>query len=884
METELFKIFIASPSDTNSERAVCDKVFNELNKSLGEVYGFRLESLKWENDVRPSIQAKEGQAIINAQIGDSYNIFIGIMSRKFGSPTSSAESGTEEEFNIALQRYINKEDVEVVFYFNDDATGRISDLNLQELSKIAEFKNKVSGLGIYGVYMGVTDFEEKLRRHLSQYFIQRFKKKSLDSTKINSDIINKEALRRIFSKRLNDSLIGFDDQPVVWIEPILSRTNEISQNPDENYSQRVPVNTILHSKDSSLIKAPTQFGLTSLAHYLVKEAWENDELWIYLDNNETKPHTIQNAVQREVEALGQKMEDVKCIVFDSWNNYEKSSIKKLKTIIDVNKDIRVIVMQSIDDTKFLEKDEDDNDPVVIDRKFIRLHLLALPRNLIRQVVSQYNKEKRIDDDDKVLGKVVSDLESLNIHRTPYNCLTILKISEKYFDESPVNRTKMIEMILFVLFDLGQVPRYKTKPDVKDCEYVLGKLSEIMIKNDEYEFTRDYFLGSINSFCKEKLIDLDTEVVFDVLMDNCIIISRNGKYCFRSIFWVYYFAARRMHSDKDFKEYIFETKKYTQFPEVIEFYTGIDRNRDDALKILLNDIKETCDIVHGKVGLGDDFSFFDSIQWKPTEDGIAKIQEEINENVINSNLPDALKDQYLDKVYDQKKPYTQSIIQILEEYSLLKLIQKIRASSTALRNSDYANPELKRELLNEIYRSWGQLSKVLFVLAPVMATKGSAEFGGTEFHLNGDFGESYEERLNTIIQVNPTNVVGYFQNDLFSPKISPLLFEKFNHETNSALKHHQALLIAIKRPNGWRKEIENYIISLKKNSFFLFDIVNILRAKYRYDFIDKETLGDISYLIKMGLAKHQFGDKKPGADKIRRISDSNLPKREFDEDV
>ena len=67
-------------------------------------------------------------------------------------------------------------------------------------------------------------------------------------------------------------------------------------------------------------------------------------------------------------------------------------------------------MQTIDDSKFLEDEED----IKIDREFNVLHLLALPRNQIRQVVCEYNKSKDIGEEDVVLNKVVNDLETLKI--------------------------------------------------------------------------------------------------------------------------------------------------------------------------------------------------------------------------------------------------------------------------------------------------------------------------------------------------------------------------------------------------------------------------------------------------------------------------------------
>lgn len=879
MEVKIFKAFIASPSDTNRERELCDKVFMEISSSLGSIYNFRIESLKWEADVRPSIQETDGQSLIFEQIGDTYEIFVGIMNKKFGSPTLKAGSGTEEEFNAAFDRRVNRKDIEVVFYFNDEPPKSMSDIDTDELVKIYNFKKKLQPHGLYGTYNGSFDFEEKLRKNITKYFIEEYREKN--NTPLNAaQLINKEALRKIFKKRLNDSLKGFDDQPHVWTEPVISRTRELSQDPDNNYCQRVVIEELLLSEKSYIINAPSQFGLTTLGHYLVSEAWENDELWIYLDNSTVKPHKIYTAIKYEALSLDQPLENVKCIVFDTYYEDDKVSRKKLKNLIESNPHSRIIVLSSVDEILYTDR-ESDQEEVDIEKKFESLHLIALPRNQIRQIVTQYNSIKRIGDENVLLDKITSELESLNLHRTPYNVVTILKVSERYYDDSPVNRTKMIEMILFVLFDLGELPVYKVKPDLKDCEYVLGRFCEIMIKNDCYTFIKDNFINELKKFCSEKLIDLDIEVVFNVLTNNSIIVNSGfGKHKFKSSFWIYYFGAKRMHNDESFKNYIFSSQKYSSFPEIIEFYTGIDRNRDDALKILLTDIRLTKSSVEEKLGIKDEINPLHLAQWKPTEEQIEKMQNELSENVLTSNLPDAIKDKYLDKSYNQIKPYDQSIRKILEDYSLVTLMHQIKASSTALRNSDYSNPEIKKELLDEIYRSWSQLAQILFALSPIMAMRGNARFDGQGFKLSNDISHlPFEKRLNLILQATPTNVVGYFKDDLFSPKIAPLLYDHFSKEESDLMKHHQALFFIFKRPNGWKKHIENYIVSINKNSFYLFNTVNALRTKFKYDFASDEELSDIKYLAKLGVAKHHFGGKKPGIAQIVQIPDTYMPERE-----
>jgi len=306
------------------------------------------------------------------------------------------------------------------------------------------------------------------------------------------------------------------------------------------------------------------------------------------------------------------------------------------------------------------------------------------------------------------------------------------------------------------------------------------------------------------------------------------------------------------------------------PEIVEFYTGIDRNKIDALEILTKDIKETCNIVNSKVRLTGDMDIYSQIRWQPTEQQIESAQNKLSESVLSSGLPENIKDQHADRSYNQLRPYNQSIQAFFEEYSLHNLMQNIRASSRALRNSDYVKPEAKRELLSEILRSWEQISKVLLALTPILAEKGQADFDGQNFSLLGDFGDTFEKRVNMVIQVNMANVVGFFKDDIYSSKIAPLLYEQFEKETDANKKHKLALLLIFTRPRKWKKEIENYIVSLQKNSFYLYDTYNALLSKYNYDFASEEERSELSFLIKMCFAKHEYGSKKPGLHEIKNI--------------
>ncbi len=155
----LVRIFIASPSDVQKERSIVDVVVNELNTTIGDTYNVRLEIKKWENNTYPAI-GEYSQGVINEQIGD-YDIFVGIMKHKFGSPTLHADSGTEEEFNRAYDNYKNDGTCKnLMLFFNKENLSQDADFN--QFQRVLDFKKKLPSKGIlYREYENDGYFEQE---------------------------------------------------------------------------------------------------------------------------------------------------------------------------------------------------------------------------------------------------------------------------------------------------------------------------------------------------------------------------------------------------------------------------------------------------------------------------------------------------------------------------------------------------------------------------------------------------------------------------------------------------------------------------------------------------------------------------------------------------
>lgn len=164
--TTFYRIFLASPSDVKEERATVKKVVDEINLGNYAINGIKLELIAWETHTYPSIGV-DAQDVINEQIADNYDIFIGIMWSRFGSPTVRSESGTKEEFERAFDRHkANSDQVKVLFYFKT-APISLKDIDLDGLTKIKGFQSQLSSQGVYyKEFNQVDEFEQLLRLNL----------------------------------------------------------------------------------------------------------------------------------------------------------------------------------------------------------------------------------------------------------------------------------------------------------------------------------------------------------------------------------------------------------------------------------------------------------------------------------------------------------------------------------------------------------------------------------------------------------------------------------------------------------------------------------------------------------------------------------------------
>ena len=178
----VLSVFVASPDDVVEERGRLEDVIRELNTTWSRQFGLRLELVRWETHAYPGF-GEDPQAVLNEQIPQDFDIFIGLMWYRFGTPTGRAGSGTIEEFEHAKTRHdTDPTSVQLMIYFKDaPAPISPSQLDHAQLANVSEFRSRLGHEGgLYWSFQTPKDFETLVRLHLSRR-VQRFLSQSSSS-------------------------------------------------------------------------------------------------------------------------------------------------------------------------------------------------------------------------------------------------------------------------------------------------------------------------------------------------------------------------------------------------------------------------------------------------------------------------------------------------------------------------------------------------------------------------------------------------------------------------------------------------------------------------------------------------------------------------------
>lgn len=162
----VYKIFLASPSDVAEERKVARETINKWNELHSEETGIILQAIGWETHSYASM-GDRAQGLLNKQILKDADFLIGMFWTRIGTPTGEYESGTLEEIK---EHIIAGKPAMICF---SDQPVQMRSVDQEQYSKLMEFKEDCYGKGLVTEYRSLEDF----KTIINDSFIRRVNKK-----------------------------------------------------------------------------------------------------------------------------------------------------------------------------------------------------------------------------------------------------------------------------------------------------------------------------------------------------------------------------------------------------------------------------------------------------------------------------------------------------------------------------------------------------------------------------------------------------------------------------------------------------------------------------------------------------------------------------------
>jgi hypothetical protein len=158
-KAEIYRVFVASPSDLEEERRTVTNTINEWNSQHAVAEGIVLLPVKWETHATPRSGVRPQQTI-NDELVLASDILIGMFWTKYGTSTGVADSGTVEEIDqfVAAAK-------PAMLYFSRRPVDP-NTINLQQQRKLRAFKAATYKNALTGGFTGLDDLRDTLLRDL----------------------------------------------------------------------------------------------------------------------------------------------------------------------------------------------------------------------------------------------------------------------------------------------------------------------------------------------------------------------------------------------------------------------------------------------------------------------------------------------------------------------------------------------------------------------------------------------------------------------------------------------------------------------------------------------------------------------------------------------
>lgn len=180
--TTIYDIIVSCPSDVQDEKEAINRVIGEINQYSIERHQMMFRVKNWLTDVDSDV-GEPAQEHINKTLVDKCDILVGIFKTRLGTPTKVANSGAEEE----IDRFV-KQGKKCFLYFVTTANINLTNLNVEQLTKLNEFRKKCESNSLYKTFDSIDALYDVFKSDFNLYITNNLiNKEKSDELKVENE-------------------------------------------------------------------------------------------------------------------------------------------------------------------------------------------------------------------------------------------------------------------------------------------------------------------------------------------------------------------------------------------------------------------------------------------------------------------------------------------------------------------------------------------------------------------------------------------------------------------------------------------------------------------------------------------------------------------------
>lgn len=334
---KVLTIFLASPGDVQEERLRLKDVVESWNTAWSRELSVRLELLRWETDAYPDA-GEDAQDIINKQIPDDWDIFVGVMWCRFGTPTARAGSGTEEEFIRAVnRRRTSQTKVALLLYFKDEPIAP-SRIDPSQLACLQKFQSETRAQGLLTwKFSDADEFEKLAVLHITKH-VQEWRHtpvplpvQDAETPSSTASALLEDTLPNLPVSSVQDAVVD-DDGYLDLLEEFTLRSDEIQQVAERLNDAQTRLSAKTTEGHQELERLNSDPSVASVKKFRAAIALVADEMLAYTKLVDAEVPNFRQAIDKSMGALLKYLNIAADLYPDQLRDAKSAAFTLLKTL------------------------------------------------------------------------------------------------------------------------------------------------------------------------------------------------------------------------------------------------------------------------------------------------------------------------------------------------------------------------------------------------------------------------------------------------------------------------------------------------------------------------------------------------------------------------